>query len=104
LITPVLLSQSSSGVYFLFGGASILTVGVCTVFMPETRGNSLEAIGESFLAHSAKEIVFVRALRALASRIGRLLGGEMWTGTRMVDVVREPQGIEVEVLTLRAPT
>lgn len=46
--TPIFLAQSSYGVYFLFGGACIFTVAVCIVFMPETRGKTLEDIDASF--------------------------------------------------------
>ena len=37
--------------YFFFGGATLLTVVVCTFFMPETRGKSLEDINASFRDH-----------------------------------------------------
>lgn len=46
--TPIFLAHSSCGVYFLFGGASLLVVAVCVLFMPETRGMSLEDIAASF--------------------------------------------------------
>lgn len=46
--TPIFLANSSSGVYFLFGGAALLTVAVCIFWMPETRGKSLEEIDASF--------------------------------------------------------
>jgi sugar porter (SP) family MFS transporter len=46
--TPIFLAHSTYGVYFLFGGATILTVFVCVCFMPETRGRSLEDIDASF--------------------------------------------------------
>lgn len=42
------MANSSSGVYFMFGGAALLTVGVCILWMPETRGKSLEEIDASF--------------------------------------------------------
>ena len=48
LATPILLAKSSYGAYFLFGGCSLLTAGVCAVFMPETRGKSLDEIEEVF--------------------------------------------------------
>ncbi|KAG2165921.1 hypothetical protein JADG_005660 [Aureobasidium aubasidani] len=35
--TPVFLEQSSSGIYFMFGAASLLTVVVCAGGMPETK-------------------------------------------------------------------
>ena len=46
--TPIFLASSSSGVYFLFGGAALVTVAVCIFWMPETRGKSLEEIDASF--------------------------------------------------------
>lgn len=52
LITPVLLSKSSFGVYFLFGGCTLLTAVVCAVSMPETRGRSLEDVDEAFKQRS----------------------------------------------------
>ncbi|KAL1304710.1 hypothetical protein AAFC00_003658 [Neodothiora populina] len=48
LTTPVFLAHSSFGVYFLFGVASLLTVAVCAVLMPETRGKTLEEISAAF--------------------------------------------------------
>lgn len=44
IMTPVFLANSSFGVYFLFGGICLVTVGVLAVTMVETRGQSLEAI------------------------------------------------------------
>jgi hypothetical protein len=46
--TPIFLAKSSFGVYFLFGGATLMTVVVCIFWMPETRGKSLEEIDASF--------------------------------------------------------
>ncbi|RAO71863.1 uncharacterized protein BHQ10_007875 [Talaromyces amestolkiae] len=48
LTTPILLADSSYGAYFLFGGCSLLTALVCSIFMPEKRGRSLEEIKEAF--------------------------------------------------------
>lgn len=69
-ITPVLLAKSSSGIYFLFGGAIILTVGVCTLFMPETRGSDLEAISEKFGSHKPSDMTIMRVTKRLLSRFG----------------------------------
>ncbi|KAF9881603.1 MFS sugar transporter [Colletotrichum karsti] len=44
LITPVLISKSSFGAYFLFAGCSLFTTIVAGFIMVETRGHSLEAI------------------------------------------------------------
>lgn len=46
--TPIFLAHSSYGVYFLFGCSSLCTAAVCMVFMPETRGKTLEDIDASF--------------------------------------------------------
>ena len=44
----MLLSRSSYGAYFLFGGLSLLTTLVLASYMPETRGERLETIQEIF--------------------------------------------------------
>ncbi len=51
--TPIFLARSTYGVYFLFGSTALVTVVVCTFFMPETRGKSLEDIDASFRRHKA---------------------------------------------------
>ncbi|WYZ41956.1 hypothetical protein EsH8_V_000851 [Colletotrichum jinshuiense] len=48
LITPVLLSVSSSGAYFLFAGCSLFCTVVVAFIMVETRGHSLEAIEKRY--------------------------------------------------------
>jgi hypothetical protein len=47
-LTPIVLSKSSFGVYFLFGGLALGTVIVLALFMPETKGKSLESIQLAF--------------------------------------------------------
>lgn len=47
-MTPVFLANSSYGAYMFFGACNALTVLVCFLFMPETRGKSLEDIDYSF--------------------------------------------------------
>ncbi|KAI9152040.1 Sugar transport protein MST8 [Paramyrothecium foliicola] len=47
-ITPILLSASAFGAYFLFGGLALFTVGFLAMRMPETKGRSLESIQEAF--------------------------------------------------------
>ncbi|KAI1177949.1 general substrate transporter [Nemania sp. FL0916] len=47
-ITPVFLARSPAGPYFLFAGFTILTLVVLFLYMPETRGRSLESIQEMF--------------------------------------------------------
>ncbi|TVY89812.1 Hexose transporter [Lachnellula willkommii] len=48
LTTPILLSKSSYGAYFLWGGCTLCTVVVCAIWMPETRGKDLGEIEEAF--------------------------------------------------------
>ncbi|KAK3945110.1 general substrate transporter [Diplogelasinospora grovesii] len=52
LFTPSLLANSSYGAYFLFGGCTLFTALVCCVFMPETRGKSLDDIDLAFHGRS----------------------------------------------------
>ncbi|KAF7352278.1 MFS sugar [Mycena venus] len=46
--TPLFLTRSTSGPYFMFGGCSLLTVLVCVVFQPETKGLTLEMLDQEF--------------------------------------------------------
>lgn len=46
--TPIFLARSAYGAYFLFGSLSSFTVVILAMWMPETRGKSLEAIERSF--------------------------------------------------------
>ena len=46
--TPIFLSKSASGCYWLWGSAALITVFVAVLWMPETRGKSLEEIDASF--------------------------------------------------------
>jgi MFS family permease len=46
--TPIFLARSSYGAYFLFGSFSLLALVVLSIYMPETKGHSLEAIQEGF--------------------------------------------------------
>ncbi|KAJ7265413.1 general substrate transporter [Mycena haematopus] len=46
--TPPFLTRSISGPYFTFGGCSLLTVLVCIVFQPETKGLSLDMLDQEF--------------------------------------------------------
>lgn len=46
--TPIFLASSSSGVYFMFGASCLVTAVVCVIWMPETRGLSLEEIDKIF--------------------------------------------------------
>jgi hypothetical protein len=49
--TPILLARSTFAVYFFFGFSSLITVLVCAIAMPETKGRSLEAIDKEFTEH-----------------------------------------------------
>ncbi|KAK1593905.1 hexose transporter [Colletotrichum navitas] len=53
LITPVLLSKSTFGAYFLFAGCSLVCTVVVAVVMVETRGHSLEAIEKRYSERKA---------------------------------------------------
>jgi MFS family permease len=64
LTTPILLSKSSFGAYFLFGGCTLLTALVCAVFMPETKGKSLDEIEEAFKSKSLGSH-FAKAIRPI---------------------------------------
>ncbi|KAJ6515328.1 general substrate transporter [Mycena sanguinolenta] len=46
--TPLFLTRSTSGPYFLFGTCALLTVLVCAVFQPETKGLTLEMLEKEF--------------------------------------------------------
>jgi hypothetical protein len=53
--TPIFLARSSSGVYFMFGAACLLTAVVCYIWMPETCGLSLEEIDGIFEKDGEKQ-------------------------------------------------
>ncbi|KAJ5710430.1 general substrate transporter [Penicillium malachiteum] len=52
LITPILLSKSSFGIYFLFGGCCVVTVVVSILFMHETKGRNFAQIEGAFKGKS----------------------------------------------------
>ncbi|KAA8569810.1 hypothetical protein MFRU_064g00180 [Monilinia fructicola] len=52
--TPILLSKSASGCYWLWGGSALVTVIVAFFWMPETMGKSLEEIDASFRKWDSK--------------------------------------------------
>ncbi|KAL4749042.1 hypothetical protein BDW72DRAFT_195188 [Aspergillus terricola var. indicus] len=68
LTTPILLDKSSFGAYFLFGGCSLITAVVCSVFMPETKGRSLDEIEDAFKTRSTSSWTFKKAVRPIARR------------------------------------
>ncbi|KAI9658030.1 MAG: hypothetical protein M1821_002690 [Bathelium mastoideum] len=47
-VTPIFLARSTAGAYFLFGGTCSLSALVLFVYMPETKGQSLENIDGVF--------------------------------------------------------
>ena len=51
-----------------------MTVAVCIIYMPETKGRDLEAIGETFGLFKVGELPIVRGLRRLASWAGKKVG------------------------------
>ncbi|TAQ89296.1 hypothetical protein B7494_g2383 [Chlorociboria aeruginascens] len=55
LITPILLSKSSSAIYFVFGACIMSGTIVSFLYMPETKGRDLETIGEGGL-HKAGDL------------------------------------------------
>ncbi|KAI9642596.1 hypothetical protein NHQ30_009401 [Ciborinia camelliae] len=55
--TPIFLSKSKSGCYWLWGSAALVTVAVALFWMPETMGKSLEEIDASFRKGGSKGTV-----------------------------------------------
>ena len=68
LATPVLLAKSSFAAYFLFGGCTLLTAIVCAVFMPETKGKSLDEIEDIFQFRGSGTRSLGRAVRKALGR------------------------------------
>ena len=68
LITPIFLSKSSYGAYFLFGGCTLLTALVCFIFMPETKGKSLDEIEEAFRRKALMPGKFPKTFRRIFGR------------------------------------
>lgn len=66
-----MLARTSYGVYFLFGGCTFLTAVVCWLFMPETRGKSLDEIEQAFY-HGGQTMErpkkFIESLRKILGR------------------------------------
>ena len=73
LTTPILLAKSSFGAYFLFGGCTLLTAMVCFMFMPETKGKSLNEIEEAFRRKASVSGGFTKALRKILGRTSATL-------------------------------
>lgn len=68
LVTPTLLQSSSFGAYFLFGGCSLFTAVVCAMFMPETKGRSLDEIEDAFKSKVPGTQGFAKAVRRVLGR------------------------------------
>lgn len=69
ILTPILLEKSAFGAYFIFGGLAMGTVAVLTVYMPETRGRSLENIQEAFHQPTLKTLKgFLRRFKSTPRR------------------------------------
>ncbi|KAF2716209.1 general substrate transporter [Polychaeton citri CBS 116435] len=71
--TPIFLARSTYGVYFFFGGCTLVATWVCAVAMPETKGRSLEDIDSAFdqrrsLPVSSIRDVTVKLMRSLSRR------------------------------------
>ncbi|KAF8755874.1 General substrate transporter [Rhizoctonia solani] len=62
LTTPLFLSRSSSGPYFMFGACLLLTSVVCMIWMPETLGKSLEEVDEVWEARMKKSKEIIHSL------------------------------------------
>lgn len=65
IITPILLASSSSAAYFLYGSLAFGSVAVLWVYMPETRGRSLESIQDQFQRPAVQS--FTHHLRKILS-------------------------------------
>lgn len=91
MITPVLLDKSAYGAYFLFGGLAMGTVVVLGLYMPETRGRSLEDIQNAFDYSGSSRF------RSLARKVGRL-GTK--GGANVMERQQESQGSLVELATI----
>jgi len=73
VLTPFLLAKSSFGAYFLFGGFCITSIGLLWLYMPETRGLSLEDIERVFAGPAAQR--GGKVLSLLKRAFGRSGGG-----------------------------
>ncbi|PYH65456.1 putative MFS sugar transporter [Aspergillus vadensis CBS 113365] len=64
LTIPILLSKSSFGAYYLFGGCTLITAFICALFMPESKGQSLDDIEDAFKSKSLSRTV-LKAFRPI---------------------------------------
>ncbi|KAJ8608224.1 hypothetical protein MRB53_039755 [Persea americana] len=66
--TPIMLSEATYSIYFLFGGSTVLAVLLCIFAMPETKGRSLEDIDSEFERRRADKVLNVTSLTRLLAR------------------------------------
>lgn len=59
LTAPLFLRSSPSGPYFLYGFATLCAVALC-LFIPETKGRSLEEIESLFEKRSEESTIEMR--------------------------------------------
>ncbi|KAH7334576.1 hypothetical protein B0J17DRAFT_770897 [Rhizoctonia solani] len=69
LTTPLFLSRSASGPYFMFGACLLLTSVVCMIWMPETLGKSLQEVDEVWETRMKRSKEIVHSLLTLG--VGR---------------------------------
>ena len=69
LTTPILLSKSSFGAYFLFGGCSIITAAIGAIFMHETKGQSLDEIEATYKRKSPASNSFLTVFHQPKSEV-----------------------------------
>lgn len=78
--TPIFLANSSFGAYFLFGSLSLITLVVLFIYMPETRGRSLESIQETFARPVARSWAHhIRRLFSSSASPASVTSGESTT-------------------------
>lgn len=91
-ITPILLSASAFGAYFLFGGVTLITVGILATYMPETRGRSLEDIQQSFQRPAVPSII-----RSVLGRFAKTAPSTQ-TGGILSEEMDNGNGVELHAL------
>lgn len=56
LITPTLIANTGCGAYFLFGSCTFFTVIICWLYMPETRGRTLDELQDGFSNNTVSQL------------------------------------------------
>jgi sugar porter (SP) family MFS transporter len=97
LITPIILDKTSSGIYFMFGGFLLLTIGVSLVYMPETKGKDLEDISRDVASQKASNAPVVKAFKALVSTLTRRFDSSSASSVQSRSSTREQ--IELESMS-----